>query len=82
MLPKLNVVGVTLKPAAEPLPDRLMVSGEPGASLLIFTVPATAPAEVGANLTLKFADFDGSNVSDVDTPVTLNPVPAAATLDI
>ena len=81
-LPKLKVAGETLSPAAAPVPVKLIVSGDPCASLLTVIVPTALPAAAGANFTLNVAVCDGFKVAGVVTPVTLNPVPAATTLEI
>ena len=81
-LPKLKLVGETLRPAVAPVPDKLTVSGDPGASLDTFTVPIALPIAVGANCTFNVAVCDAFNVAGVVTPETLNPVPAATTLEM
>ena len=80
-LPKLNVAGETLNPAAAPVPVKLIVSGDPWASLVTVIVPTALPAAVGANFTLNVAVCEGFKVAGVVKPVTLNPVPAATTLE-
>ena len=81
-LPKLKVAGETLKPACAPIPDKLIVSGDPGASLVTRIVPVALPAAVGANLTLSVAVCEAFKVAGVVTPVTLYPVPVATTLEM
>lgn len=81
-LPKLKVAGETLSPAAAPVPVKLIVSGDPCASLVTVIVPTALPAAVGANFTLNVAVCEGFKVAGVVTPVTLNPVPAATMLEI
>jgi hypothetical protein len=82
MLPKLNVVGEIVSPACVPVPLRAIDSGEPVPVLVTVTAPVTAPAAVGANFTARVAVCDGVNVAGVVTPLTLNPVPLAVTLEI
>ena len=81
-LPKLKVAGETLKPACAPVPDKLIVSGDPGASLVTLIVPVALPAAVGANLTLSVTVCEAFKVAGVVTPVTLYPVPVATTLEM
>jgi hypothetical protein len=45
------------------------------------TFPLTAPAEVGANETVKVALFPALSVTGVVIPLKLNPVPVTATLE-
>jgi hypothetical protein len=51
-VPKLRLVGETLKPGTMPVPARLTVWGLPGALSLIVRVPLRAPTAVGVNVTL------------------------------
>jgi hypothetical protein len=82
MLPKLKLAGETLRPACAPVPLRFIVSGDPGASLVTFTVPVAFPGVVGANFTLSVAACPVFNMAGVVKPLTVNPVPAATTLEI
>lgn len=54
-LPKLKLAGETLKPACAPVPLKLIVSGDPGASLVTVIVPVILPVVVGANFALNVA---------------------------
>lgn len=54
--------------------------GEPVALLAIFTLaPVTAPAVVGANVTVSVADCPGVRIVVFDTPLAVNPAPAVVT---
>jgi hypothetical protein len=46
------------------------------------TVPGNVPADVGANVTVNVALCPAVNVTGAVIPVTLNPVPEAATAEI
>jgi len=79
-LPKLRSVGLELSaPGASPVPESGTVNVGFDAFEVIVTLPLTAPADVGANETLKVALCPDVSVTGVVTPLTLNPVPLAAT---
>lgn len=59
---------------AVPIPLRLTLSGDPGASLVTETVPVVLPAAAGAKTTLKELVPPGFKVPDVK-PLTENPAP-------
>jgi hypothetical protein len=59
-----------------------MTVGEPCASLVMDTFPLTAPAALGANLTVKVADAPALSVDDALMPVAVNPVPVVVTPEI
>jgi hypothetical protein len=60
-----------------------MTVGEFVALLAIVTLaPLTAPADVGANVTVKLADCPGVNVMPLETPLALNPAPFVVTLEM
>lgn len=69
-------------PAAAPVPVRLMLSGEVGASEVTVMLPLALPEEVGLNSTLKLVLWLGPNVIGVVAPEMLNPVPLAAICEI
>ncbi len=73
---------MTLNPACTPAPLKLIVNGEPLALLVTVTVPVAFPTAVGANIAVKLKVWEGATVAGVLTPVTLNPVPLTAMLDI
>jgi hypothetical protein len=58
-----------------------MVSGDPGAVLVIETLPLAAPAVVGENFTLKVVLCPAPRLEGTDRPVILNPVPDALACD-
>ena len=69
--------------AAVPVPLTAMVRGEPLASLFVtVTLPVTLPVVLGVNVTARTADCDGLIVAGVLIPLTLNPVPVDAILEI
>ena len=74
-LPKLNVLGDTLNPACTPAPLRLIVSGDPLASLVTVTLPVAFPTVAGANFAVKLKLCEATTVAGVLTPVRLNPLP-------
>lgn len=61
-LPKFMLEGLTPNwPGANPSPVRGTVAGEPP-SIEMVSVPFTVPADLGAKVTLKVADWPGSSV--------------------
>jgi hypothetical protein len=52
-----------------------MMSGEPGALLVIETLPLALPADVGANVTVKEVVCPEVRLAGADQPVKVNPVP-------
>ena len=81
-LPKSKVAGERLNPGWAPEPLRAIVSGEPVASLVTVTLPVTFPVVVGPNVTARIAACDGLIVAGVLRPLTLNPGPVDAILEI
>ena len=83
-LPKGKVVGATVScPAAPvPVPDRGTTKTGSDALEVMVTSPVTAPAEGGVNDTLKVTLCPEVSVTGVEIPLTLNPVPLAATCDM
>jgi len=66
-----------------PVPDRLTTAGELVALLAMLTLaPATAPAVVGANVTVSVADWPGVSTVPFETPLALNPAPVTVTPEI
>jgi hypothetical protein len=66
-----------------PVPERLMVVGEPVALLATLTfAPVTAPPFVGENVTVRVTDCPGIRTVPFDTPLTENPAPVVATAEI
>lgn len=59
------VVGVT------PVPDNVMVEGEPVALLVTVTEPDALPAVVGSKITLKLSFCPAVNVTGVPAPLRL-----------
>jgi len=82
-LPKLVLAGFAVRePAASPVPERAMLSGEPVASDTIATVPLTAPEVVGAKPTLKVTLWFTASVVGRVSPVTEKPVPLAVACEM
>ena len=59
-----------------PVPERPITSGDPGAVLVIETVPLVLPAAVGPNVTVNVAVPPGVSVCG-DSVLMLKPVPLA-----
>ena len=59
-----------------------IASGEPGALLLIETLPVALPAVVGANCAVKVVLPPALIVTGTVNPVMLNPVPDALAAEI
>ncbi len=66
---------------AVPDPLKLILSGEPGAVLVIEMVPVTLPGDVGPNVTVKGAVCPGVRVCG-DNPLILKPVPVTLLAEI
>jgi len=56
--------------ATTPLPESVIVDGEPVALLVIVTLPLTVPVTVGPKITLKVSFCEG--VSVIGTPAPLS----------
>ena len=65
-----------------PVPETPMVAGEFVASLLMATLPVTAPAVVGANCTVTVADWFGVSIWPTFTPLALKPAPVTFRLEM
>jgi hypothetical protein len=61
------------------VPESAIVNVGLDAVDVIVTLPLTATADWGANVTLKFALCPAVSVNGVVIPLTLNPVPLAPT---
>lgn len=68
--PKLKLVGLALSVIvdATPVPLKAIVAGEPGALLVMVTVPFKLPAVVGANTALKVVLAPAAKVVGVVRP--------------
>jgi len=62
-------------PPTTPVPESVMVAGEPLVLLEIVTVPLELPGTDGLNSTLKFRLCDGASAIGALTPFRLKPVP-------
>ena len=75
-LPKLALAGFDVRePGASPVPESARLSGEPGASDVIASVPLATLALVGAKLTLKVTLWFAASVAGTVSPVSEKPVP-------
>ena len=68
--------------ACAPVPDKVIVAGEPVALLVTVTLPLAPPAALGAKMTLNVMVCDGLNVTGVFAPLTVNPAPLAVMPEI
>ena len=79
-LPKLKLVGFDPRaPTATPVPDSGMVKVGFEAFEVMVTLPLAAPADDGVKETLNVALCPDVSVTGDEIPLTLNPVPLAAT---
>ena len=76
-LPKLRLVGLAVSDdvAVTPVPLRDTAAGEFGALLVIDRLPVTAPADAGANFSVKLLDCPAVKESGSVNPAVLNPLP-------
>src|SRR5580698_9870479 len=81
-LPNAALVGVAVSCGCVPVPLKLIVAGEFGASLTIEILPLTLPADVGANLALNVVLNPAPNVTGVVIPVVLKPAPVTVTAEM
>src|SRR5437899_7518992 len=83
-LPKLRLVGLAASRnvASTPVPLRARVRGEPGALLVMETLPLALPVAEGANCALNVVFCPAASVSGRDKPLMLKPVPEALAAEI
>src|SRR6267143_5606237 len=83
-LPKLRLVGLapSKNVASTPVPLRVRVRGEPGALLVMETLPLALPVAEGANCALNVVFCPAASVSGTDKPAMLKPVPKALAAEI
>ena len=81
-LPKLTGVGFAEICGCVPVPLKAIVKGEPGALLVIETLPVALPADVGANCAVKVVFPPALIVTGTVNPVMLKPVPDALAAEI
>src|SRR5712692_6027104 len=83
-LPKLRLVGLapSKNVATTPVPLKARVRGEPGALLVMETLPLALPAAEGANCALNVVFCPAASVSGTDKPAMLKPVPKALAAEI
>jgi hypothetical protein len=65
-----------------PVPLRLIASGEPGALLLIETLPVALVDAVGANVTVKLVVAPGVRLAGALHPISVKPVPVMLCAEI
>jgi hypothetical protein len=80
--PKLMLEGMTEIWGCTPVPLNEIVAGELVAVLTTLMLPATAPVAAGEKLALSGKLWPAARVTALENPVTLNPVPVAATCEI
>jgi len=81
-LPKLMLVGITVICGCTPVPLRETTAGEFVAVLTTLMFPDTAPVASGENFAVSGRLWPAESVTAPGNPVTLNPVPAAATCEM
>ena len=81
-LPKLMLDGITLIWGCTPVPLSETTAGELVAVLTTLMLPDTAPVASGENFAVSGRLWPAERVTAPGNPVTLNPVPAAATCEI
>jgi hypothetical protein len=80
--PKLTLEGFGDKVPCVPAPLKAIVSGEPGALLVIETLPLALPEVVGANFAVNEIFPPALMVTGTVKPLMLNPVPEALAAEI
>ena len=68
--------------ACTPVPERVIVAGDPVALLVTVNVPFTLPAEAGLKLGAMVRVCEGESVTGVLAPFTPNPVPLGIICEI
>ena len=82
-LPKLRLVGLAVSaPGVIPVPDNGMVRVGFEAFDVMVTLPLAAPAEAGANFTLKVALWPAVRVTGAVMPLILNALPLTETCEM
>ena len=83
-LPKLRLVGLapSRNVASTPVPLRARVRGEPGALLVMETLPLALPVAEGANCALNVVFCPAASVSGTGKPAMPKPVPEALAAEI
>jgi hypothetical protein len=80
---KFKDVGEKAGTASRPVPLSAIIAGEFVALLATVTLaPLTAPAVLGANVTVSVPDWPGVRTVPFETPLALNPAPATVTPEI
>jgi len=67
---------------AVPVPESATTNGEFVALLTTVTLPGRLPAEAGANVTLKDADWPAARLSGSAIPPVVKPAPVALTCEM
>src|SRR5713226_7428130 len=81
-LPKLALDGVAESCACTPVPLRARVRGEPGALLVMETLPLALPVAAGEYVAVNEVLCPGLRVSGAVMPLMVNPVPEALAAEI
>ena len=81
-LPKLMLEGITAICGCTPVPLSETTAGEFVAVLITLMLPDTAPVASGEKFAVNGRLWPAERVTAPGNPVTLNPVPAAATCEI
>jgi hypothetical protein len=82
-LPKLRLVGDTAKvPAAVPVPESAILSGEFDPFDTTDRLPLAAPTLVGVNVAVNVTLWPAVSVTGGVSPLRLNPVPLAVAAEI
>ena len=80
--PKLTLAGFAESCPCVPVPLKGMVSGDPGALLVMEMFPEALPATVGANFAISVALSPGLMVTGTANPLILKPDPDAVAAEI
>ena len=81
-LPKPTMLGFAVNPGCTPVPVIAIVSGDPGALLVIVMVPMGLPAESGVNFAVIVELAPAAIVIGSVNPLTEYPVPDAVSAEI
>jgi len=77
MLPKLTLVGFGVRAPCVPVPLKAIASGEPGALLVIETLPLALPVTVGVYFAVNEVFAPALIVTGTVSPLIVKPVPEA-----
>src|SRR6266851_5113604 len=80
--PKLKLEGLAVSVPCTPVPLNATAAGDPGALLLIETLPDALPGAVGVNCALKVLDCPGARENGKVNPLMPKPAPVALPCEI